>query len=100
MKYKNLKFLEITETALQATVNLDMNYKIQIIHNTKDNFDDCNLYDPTGSIIDCVSGEDEAGVNFFIEQSIRLIDDIKFFEEASNENLEFLDKEQFEVIKH
>lgn len=82
MEYNKLEFVEIGENQSQAVVKIGSGYRIQIIRDDISGNSECNLYTPQGEILDSVDNEDGKGVEFFISESIKLMDDIEFWETA------------------
>ena len=94
MEYKNLIFHEISDSDSQAVVNLDNGYKIQIIRDNISGISECNLYTPQGEVLDNVENECPDGVNYFIKQSFKLMEDIKFWDSAMEESAILVENKQ------
>jgi len=94
MEYKNLVFHEISESDSQAVVDLSDGYKIQIIRDDISGNSECNLYTPQGEVLDAVENEGPEGVDFFIKESIKLMDDIKFWSSAMDEHLILVENQE------
>ena len=94
MRFEQLIFQEIDDSLHQAVVDLGNGYRIQIILDDVSGNSDCNLYTPQGEILDEVEGEDKKGVEYFIEQSQLLIEDIKFWDESMNDECVLISKEE------
>ena len=87
MEYKNLIFKEIGDSDSQAVVDLNNGYRIQIIRDDISGNSECNLYTPQGEVLDNVENEDPMGVDYFINESIKLMKDIQFWESAMNDEV-------------
>lgn len=77
MRYKDLKFQEISDEQTQAAVTFDCGYMGQIIFDRTEGVHEAKLYDHKGSMVDSGEGLDIAGVEQFISDSQDLVNEFK-----------------------